>query len=131
MNRSLRIAVIGARGFNNYGGFETFVGKLGPGLVEKGYEVFCSQEKNVDEAGRELTGGVKLIYFPLNFPKNYVLRKLFENLYDWYFVVKCTLSLRCDVIYCLASLSGIAMILPRLYRRITFINIDGLEWRRK
>ena len=69
-----KIAIVGARGIANYGGFETFVSELAPGLVKKGFDVYCSCEKD-DKMSPEYKGA-KLIYFPIKMPSNYQLRKI-------------------------------------------------------
>ena len=124
----LKIAIIGARGIGNYGGFESVVSELGPALVDRGYTVYCSCEKskNGEETSEYL--GVKKIYFPFRPPSNYTLRKVFEIFYDIYFTIKC--SFFCDIIYALGIGTSISLIVPRLFRRISIVNVDGLEWRR-
>jgi len=124
----LRIAIIGARGINNYGGFETMVGELAPKLVGKGYVVYCSCEKSRNGERLEDYKGVKLIYFPIKPPVNYTLRKIFEFIYDIYFIIKC--SLRCDIVYVLGLFGGIFLFIPRLFGKVSIVNVDGIEWKR-
>jgi rhamnosyltransferase len=128
--RHPKIAIIGARGFGRYGGFETFVGELVPRLEGRGYEIYCSSERNEAGDNPPTMFGSTVVYFPMRFPHNYTLRKMFENLYDWYFVSKCTLSPRCDLIYCLGTLSGISLIIPKIFGATSIVNVDGLEWKR-
>lgn len=126
-SKKLKIAIIGARGIGNYGGFESVVSELGPALVERGYTVYCSCEKTeVDEASEYL--GVKKNYFPFKPPSNYTLRKAFEILYDIYFTIKCSFS--CDIIYALGIGTSISLVVPRLFKKVSIVNVDGLEWRR-
>jgi rhamnosyltransferase len=129
MNRP-KVAIIGARGFGKYGGFETFVGELVPRLEGRSYEIYCSSERNETGDNPSTMFGSTVIYFPIRFPHNYTLRKVFENLYDWYFVSKCTLSPRCDLVYCLGTLSGISLIIPKIFGVTSIVNVDGLEWKR-
>ncbi|MCE7699810.1 MAG: DUF1972 domain-containing protein, partial [Methanobacterium paludis] len=88
-----KIAIVGARGIANYGGFETFVSELAPRLVKKGFDVYCSCEK--DDVMSAEYKGAKLIYFPIKMPLNYQLRKFVEFFYDIYFGFIC--SFKCDV----------------------------------
>jgi rhamnosyltransferase len=129
MNRP-KVAIIGARGFGKYGGFETFVGELVPRLEGRGYEIYCSSERNETGDNPSTVFGSRVIYFPLRFPHNYTIRKMFENLYDWYFVSKCTLSPRCNLVYCLGTLSGLSLIIPKIFGVTSIVNVDGLEWKR-
>ncbi len=123
-----RIAIIGARGIANYGGFETMVGELAPKLVKKDYIVYCSCEKPINGEQLENYNGVKLIYFPIRAPINYTFRKIFECFYDIYFIIKC--SIICDVVYSLGLCGGISLLIPRFFGKISIVNIDGIEWRR-
>lgn len=124
---TLKIAITGARGVGNYGGFETVVGELAPRLVEMGFDLYCSCEKTQNGKSK-LYKGVNLIYFPLAPPKNYTARKVFEILYDIYFVTKC--SFFCDLIYHLGIGAGPFLMIPRILGKISFVNVDGIEWER-
>lgn len=125
-----KLAIIGARGVGNHGGFETVVGELAPRLRDRGYEVFCSvrELKCVEPSSR--LSGVTFLVFPLSFPKSYSLGKMFEVLYDSYFILKCSLSLKCDALYCLGVGSGIPLLLTRWLCPFLVVNVDGLEWER-
>jgi len=125
-----KVAIIGARGFGKYGGFETFVGELVPRLEGRSYEIYCSSERNETGDNPSTRFGSTVLYFPIRFPHNYTLRKVFENLYDWYFVSKCTLSPRCNLVYCLGTLSGFSLIIPKIFGVTSIVNMDGLEWKR-
>lgn len=123
-----KVAIIGARGISNWGGFETAAREIAPRLVERGYEVFCSCEKNSCDL---LTyKGVKMIYFPIRMPKNYELRKILEVFYDLYFIIIAPTVLKCDVVYSLGYNANILLLLPRLLRKEVVFNMAGLEWER-
>jgi rhamnosyltransferase len=128
IHRKIKLAIIGARGIGNYGGFETVVSELAPRLVERGYVVYSSCEKSGNEEQLKEYKGVKLIYFPIKPPANYTLRKIFEIIYDIYFITKC--SLFCDVVFALGIGGGIFLFVPRLFGKVSIVNIDGLEWKR-
>ena len=85
----MKIAIIGCRGIPaKYGGFETFAQGLTENLVKNGYDVTVSCEYEPAESRKEGYKGVKLDYFPIKPPKNYFLRKVYENLSDIYFLIK-------------------------------------------
>lgn len=121
-----KIAIVGARGIANYGGFETFVSELAPRLVENGFDVYCSCEKD-EEMPLEYKGA-KLIYFPLKMPSNYQLRKILEFFYDIYFGL--ILSFKCDVVYFLGFSANIFTFFPRILGKKSFVNMAGVEWER-
>jgi len=126
--RGRTIGIVGARGIDNYGGFERMLADLAPRLVQKGYCVRCSCEKPA--SGKRISNykGTTLDYFALKPPANYTLRKAFELLYDFFFVLKYTLV--CDVVYMLGIYGGAALLVPRLLGREVIVNTDGLEWKR-
>ena len=121
-----RIGIVGARGIANYGGFETFVAEFAPRLVEKGYEVYCSCER--DEKLNKEYKGAKLIYFPIKMPLNYQLRKIVEFFYDIYFGFFFTF--KCDVVYFLGFSANIFTLFPRLFGKLSLVNMAGVEWER-
>lgn len=127
---SKKVAIIGARGIANYGGFETLVSELAPRLSALGYEVACSHRWADEKERRSEIRGSTPLYFPFKFPKSVFLARLFELFYDWYFVLKCSFGLRCDIVYCLGTGAGFALPLGRLTRSKLVVNIDGLEWKR-
>src|SRR5665647_356775 len=122
------IGIVGARGIDNYGGFERMLADLVPRLVQKGYRVRCSCEQPEHGERPSEYMGATLDYFPLNAPANYTLRKAFELLYDSYFIAKY--SRFCDIIYVLGIYGGPTLLIPRVLRKEVIINTDGLEWQR-
>jgi rhamnosyltransferase len=125
---SKKVAIIGARGISNWGGFETAAREIAPRLVKRGYEVYCSCEKNGCDL--DTYQGVNMIYFPIEMPKNYELRKIFEVLYDVYFMLMASTSLNCDVVYSLGYNANILTLFPRLLGKKVMFNMAGLEWER-
>ena len=125
---SKKVALIGARGISNWGGFETAAREIAPRLVERGYDVYCSCEKN--SCDLDTYKGVKMIYFPFRMPKNYELRKIFEVFYDLYFIIISSTTLDCDVVYSLGYNANILMSVPRLLGKKVMFNMAGLEWER-
>lgn len=125
--RKPKIAIIGARGVGNYGGFETVVAEIGPRLSKQGFDVYCSCEKN-EENGPEDYNGIKLIYFPFMPPCNYTLRKVYEIIYDLYFTIKC--GREYDIVYALGLGNASLAFYPRIWGKASVANVDGVEWKR-
>ena len=128
---SSKIAIVGARGIANYGGFETVVAELAPRLHDLGYEVYCSHRLQADGENPARTRGVNLLYFPLRFPRGNILGRIFDVLYDWYFTAKCAFLTRCDTVYCLGLGAGLSLPIARLSKASIVVNVDGLEWSRE
>jgi len=123
-----RIALVGARGIGNYGGFETFVSELAPRLSVKGFEVYCTSE--IDGSKYRGYEDVNIVNFPLKMPSTYVLRHLFEFAYDLYFDFYFSFKQKSDLIYFLGTTVNIFSILPRLVGKKSIVNMAGLEWKR-
>ncbi|MEN6328761.1 MAG: DUF1972 domain-containing protein [Methanobacteriaceae archaeon] len=127
----MKIAIIGSRGIPaKYGGFETFAHGLAENLVEKGHEITVSCEYKTKNSRKNRFKGSKMEYFPIKAPKNYLLRKFYENLSDIYFLLK--LSRRNEMIYFLGIEVGMFLFIPKLLNRksIVMVNIDGVMWER-
>lgn len=124
-----KIAIVGARGINNYGGFETAVAEIGPRLVKEGFEVYCSAEKENDDLVNEFKG-VKIYYFPVKIPKTGVLRTILEVYYDFYYNFIAAHRLQCDYVYTLGICGSVCTVIPRLFGKKSIVNVDGVEWRR-
>ena len=128
--KAFRVAIIGARGIGGHGGYETVVAELAPRLKERGHQVYCSTRSLEDAEFHSDFKGVQLMRFPFRFPEKYSISKTFELLYDSYFVVRCKIALKCDAVYCLGVVSGIALLATSFFGASTAVNIDGLEWTR-
>jgi glycosyltransferase involved in cell wall biosynthesis len=123
-----RIAILGSRGIPaRYGGFETFAEELAVGLVERGAEVtvFCERSNGTParEPAREHRG-VRLVHVPA--PRLGPLRTILFDL-------GCLWRARkgFDVVYMLGYGSALFCGLPRRSGSEVWINMDGLEWRRR
>jgi glycosyltransferase involved in cell wall biosynthesis len=119
----VRLAVIGERGIANYGGFESYVAELAPRLSAHGFDVTCSCEKGRPEQPSSYKG-TKLRYFPFKPPRNYTHRKMFEIIYDIYFILRCDY----DIVYGLNCNAGPFYLFPRLLGKYSIVNIDGMDW---
>jgi rhamnosyltransferase len=127
----MKIAIIGCRGIPaKYGGFETFAQGLTENLVKNGYDVTVSCEYEPAESRKDEYKGAILDYFPVKPPKNYFLRKVYENLSDIYFLIK--LSREHDLIYFLGIEVGMFLFIPKIINRrsMVLVNIDGVMWQR-
>ena len=125
-----RLAIIGARGIGHHGGFETVVAELAPRLNDGGSEVYCSARSSDASSENASFKGVHVMQFPFVFPKTYSIGKIFEVLYDSYFVVKAKYKLKCDTVYCLGVAAGLSLLLTKWSRSTSAVNVDGLEWTR-
>ena len=127
----MKIAIIGCRGIPaKYGGFETFAQGLTENLVKNGYDITVSCEYEPSQSRKDNYKGAKLEYFPIKPPKNYFLRKVYENLSDIYFLIK--LSRKHQLIYFLGIEVGMFLFIPKILSRRShvLVNIDGVMWQR-
>jgi glycosyltransferase involved in cell wall biosynthesis len=123
-NKRPSIAILGSRGVPaKYGGFETIAQDLGASLAREGFEVYVSCESQglkIKPYGQY--EGMRLVYFPVT---NW-LRSISEFvLYDLLSVLWATS--RVDVIYMLGYSSVPTLLLPKLFRKVVLVNVDGLE----
>ena len=127
----LKIGIVGIRGLPpKYGGYETFCDHFVKHICKSGHEVLVSCEKVRGEKMKEEYHGAKLVYFPINPPKKYMFRKVFEGIYDMYFYLKFARSV--DILYVLAGLGTQVLLLSKLLNpKLKIVtNNDGLEWKR-
>jgi glycosyltransferase involved in cell wall biosynthesis len=118
-----KIAILGTRGIPaKYGGFETFAEALAIGLSRKGCDVTVFCERG-DETPPATYQGVKLVH--LRAPR---LGPLSTIIFD----LKCLLaaSRGYDVVYMLGYGAAPFCLIPRLFGRHVWINMDGVEWKR-
>lgn len=127
----MKIAIIGSRGIPaKYGGFETFAEGLTTKLAKKGYDITVTCEYEPPKTRINKYKEVKLKYFPIKPPNNYLLRKFYENISDIYFLL--ILSRSYDLIYFLGIEVGMFLFIPNLLKRTSklIVNIDGVMWKR-
>lgn len=120
---ALRLAILGTRGIPaRYGGFETFAEQLAVRLARKGINatVYCPSKAHRGDGEYR---GVRLTY--VTTPR---LGALSEVAWD----VKCLWKARSryDVVYMLGVGAAFAAWIPRMFGAVTWINCDGLEWKR-
>lgn len=118
----MKIAILGTRGIPaRYGGFETFAEQLSTRLVERGHDVtvFCEES----DQKLEYFAGVRLEYVPT--PK---VSKLTTVLFG----ARCLWRARkdFDIVYMLGYGASPFCLIPRLWGKQVWVNMDGLEWAR-
>ena len=124
----VKIAILGSRGIPaQYGGFETIAEELSIGLAERGFEVYvsCESRKLLSESSGEYKN-VKLLYIPIirsvrSFSEPFI--------YDLLSVLRSTPSV--NVIYMLGHSSVLTLLIPRIFKKIVIVNVDGLESKRR
>ncbi len=123
--QKLRIAMLGSRGIpHTYSGYESFLGEVGPRLVDRGHEVIVYCRKSLFRERPETYRGVRLIYLP-NFET-----KTTGTLTHTLVSMGDVLFRGVDVIFVVNVVNAFHCILPRLLRKHVAINVDGLDWKR-
>jgi glycosyltransferase involved in cell wall biosynthesis len=127
--KGLRIAVIGCRGIPaGYSGFETFAEELTTRLVELGHDVtvYCRRgAQYTEDVPMTEYKGVKLVYTP------YLKQRELETLSHEFTSILDSLRRKFDLYYFLGTRSAPFYVPLRASRRITVVNTDGLEWKRR
>ena len=125
MNKSLKIAIIGARGYPYvYSGYETLVKELSERLVKKGHRVRVYCHKSLFKKRPKNVNGIELIYTPS------IRAKVFSQLYNSFFSFMHVFFSDDDVVFVVNSANGPFGILTKLSGKKICINVDGLEWLR-
>ncbi len=121
----MKIALIGTRGVPaNYGGFETCVEEVGSRLASMGHEVtvYC---RSSSYAKRLVSyKGMKLVYLPS------LKRKSLETLSHTFLSILHAVIRPFDILMVFNVANSPFLIFPRIFRKKTAINTDGLEWKR-
>jgi glycosyltransferase involved in cell wall biosynthesis len=125
LNKKLRIAIIGSRGYPYvYSGYETLVKELSERLVKKGHSVRVYCHRYLFKDRPKNINGIELIYTPSI--KSKVLSQLYNSFFSFLHV--CFSDI--DVVLVVNSANGPYGILTKLFGKKTCINVDGLEWMR-
>jgi glycosyltransferase involved in cell wall biosynthesis len=125
MVNSLRIAILGSRGFpQTYSGYEVFVRALAPRLVERGHEVIVYCRRGLFKERPKYFQGVRLIYHP-NFETKALgtFSHTFISVFD-------VLFRQVDVALVVNISNAFHCLVPRLFGLNVAINVDGLDWKR-
>ena len=125
INPSLKIAIIGSRGYPIvYSGYETFVKEVSERLVAQniGVRVYC--QKHLFSARPKNVNGVDLVYMPT------VQTKSLNQLVHSFFSMIHVCFSKTDVILVVNAANGPFGLISLLAQKKTLINVDGLEWLR-
>jgi glycosyltransferase involved in cell wall biosynthesis len=120
----MKLAILGTRGIPaRYGGFETFAEQLATSLARRGVSVtvFCPARFSKPDT--------KHLGIILKYVKSPRLGSLSETIWD----ARCLWKARreYDVVYMLGVGAGFAVWIPRFYGATVWVNLDGLEWKRR
>ena len=125
MNKNLKIAIIGSRGYPYvYSGYETLVKDLSERLVIKGHKVRVYCHSPLFKKKPRFVNGIELVYTP-SFET-----KFFSQIINSFFSFIHVCFSDIDVVFVVNSANGPFGILTKLFRKKTCINVDGLEWLR-
>ena len=125
MNKKLKIAIIGSRGYPYvYSGYETLVKELSERLVEKGYSVRVYCHSSLFKKKPRHVNGIELVYTPS------IETKFLSQIINSFFSFIHVCFSKVDVVFVVNSANGPFGILTRIFKKKTCINVDGLEWLR-
>ena len=125
MNKKLKIAIIGSRGYPYvYSGYETLVKELSERLVKSGNEVTVYCHRKLFNEKPKKVNGINLVYTPS------VRSKVFSQLYNSFFSFVHVCFSKNDAVLVVNSANGPFGLLTKIFRKKTCINVDGLEWLR-
>ncbi|MDC3077472.1 DUF1972 domain-containing protein [Flavobacteriales bacterium] len=125
MNKKLKIAIIGSRGYPYvYSGYETLVKELSERLVSRGHKVRVYCHRSLFKKKPKKINGIELVYTPSIESK--FLSQIINSLFS--FIHVCFSKV--DVILVLNSANGPFGFFTKIFKKKTCINVDGLEWLR-
>ena len=125
MNKKIKISIIGTRGYPYvYSGYETFVKELGERLVNKGCDVTVYCHKGLFLERPKKLDGINLKYIP-----TIETKALSQFIHSFLSIIHSCFS-SSDVILVVNSANGPFGLITKLFRKLTVINVDGLEWLR-
>ena len=125
MKQKLKIAIIGSRGYPHvYSGYETLVKELSERMVKKGHHVRIYCHRTLFKNRPKNIGGIELVYTP-SFETKF-LSQLTNSFFS--FIHACFSNL--DLVLVVNSANGPFGLLTKLFGKRTYVNVDGLEWKR-
>lgn len=125
MKNKYSISIIGTRGYPYvYSGYETFVKELSERLVKNGYSVTVYCHSNLFKEKPKQVNGINLKYF-----RTIEKKSLSQLVHSVQSIFHATFS-KSDIILAVNSANGPLGIIPKILRKKTAINVDGLEWLR-
>lgn len=121
----MRIAIMGIRGLpSTYSGYETFADALGSRLAQRGHEVMVYCRAPLYRERPPRYRGMQLLYTPS------IESKALSTLSHTWACMADVVRRQTDVILVCNVANGLHLTVPRLLRRKSVINVDGLEWKR-
>ena len=125
MNKNLKIAIIGSRGYPYvYSGYETLVKEISERLVKNGHKVRVYCHSSLFKKKPRYVKGIELIYTPSIQTK--ILSQITNSFFS--FIHVCFSNF--DVILVVNSSNGPFGLITKIFGVKTCINVDGLEWLR-
>ena len=125
MNKKLKIAIIGSRGYPYvYSGYETLVKELSERIIKRGHCVRVYCHSSLFDSKPKKLNGIELIYTPS------INSKFFSQLFNSFFSFLHVCFSNTDVVLVVNSANGPFGILTKIFKKKTIINVDGLEWLR-
>ena len=125
MNKNLKIAIIGSRGYPYvYSGYETLVKELSERLVISGHDVIVYCHSSLFNKKPRQVNGIKLVYTPS------IETKFLSQFINSFFSFLHVCFSKIDVVLVVNSANGPFGIFTKIFRKKTCINVDGLEWLR-
>lgn len=122
----MNIAILGTRGIPaNYGGFETFAEELSWRLVQRGHRVLVYGRRNSIRYEGEYYRGVRVVLLPT------IAHKYFDTLANTFLSTVHVLFQDVEIVLLCNAANSIFSFLPRLLRKKTVVNVDGLERQRQ
>lgn len=125
MNKKLKIAIIGSRGYPYvYSGYETLVKELSERLIKKGCNVRVYCHKPLFKKKPRYVNGIELVYIPS------VETKFLSQFISSFFSFLHVSFSQIDIVFVLNTANGPFGFLTKIFNKKTIINVDGLEWLR-
>ena len=125
MNKKLKIAIIGSRGYPYvYSGYETLVKEISERIKKKGHHVTIYCHSSLFKEKPRFVNGIKLVYTPS------IETKYLSQIVNSFFSFVHVCFSKSDVVLILNSANGPFGLLTKIFGIKTCINVDGLEWLR-
>ena len=125
MNKKLKIAIIGSRGYPYvYSGYETLVKELSERFVKRNHSVRVYCHRALFKKKPKNVNGIELVYTPS------IETKFLSQFINSFFSFVHVCFSKVDVVLVVNSANGPFGILTTLFGKKTCINVDGLEWLR-
>lgn len=125
MNKKLKIAIIGSRGYPYvYSGYETLVKEISERIVSRGHQVRVYCHSSLYKEKPKFLNGIELVYTPS------IETKFLSQFTNSFFSFIHVCFSNFDIVLVVNSSNGPFGILTKIFNKKTFINVDGLEWLR-